>query len=172
MPRFATLVILCLWASTSACDGGAADKRRAEADAKKAADEAAEKEAAEAATLAAAKRKAEQAAEDKRAEEAYQAAKPSLEPLAKLPKKRPKGFANACIEMLAEYDPFVKASLEGDALAKWEGDRDNRVRVMRRACHQRPVDVVVCETAVLKKAPAGSDFGHIKRVCYEKFSGA
>ena len=72
--------------------------------------------------------------------------------------------------MLEQYDLFMQKTLEGDALAKWTGgENENRIRVMRRACHKRAVEVVVCETQVLKKAPPDVEVDHIMRVCHEKF---
>lgn len=169
MPRFIAVALVGL--VSIGCDGGEAKPGDSKAAAVK---EAAEKEAAAKAAATAKAEKAEkaQAAEKEReaAEQlAYDAAKGSLEPLAKLPKKHPKGFATACVEMLAAYDTFMKNGLAGDELAQWTQGQKRREMVMRRACHQRPVRVVVCENAVLKKAPRGADFEHIMRVCSEKF---
>ena len=156
---------LCL-----ACDGAPPPVDAAkQAEAAKAEEQAAaDAKAAQAAKKAEDARKVEQQAQ----QEAYAAAKATLEPLAELPKKRPKGFAKACTEMLSEYDARMTKTLEGDALAAWTaGGRDNEFRVMRRACHLREVDAVVCETAVLKAAPPDADFAHIIRLCTEKFAG-
>ncbi|MBL4685666.1 MAG: hypothetical protein JKY37_13820 [Nannocystaceae bacterium] len=157
-----------------ACDGGTTAKGQRDQAAidKVATDKAEEKKAAAAKVAEDAKRaEQEKQAEQARRDTAYEAAKGAIEPLAKLPKKHPKGFANACIEMLAAYDPFMKQSLEGDAVAQWDAGTKTRERVMRRACHVRPVDAVVCETAVLKKAPPDTEFEHIVRLCTEKFAG-
>lgn len=166
MPRLRIVILAGL--VLLGCDGGAAkpDDSKAAAETKAAEDEAAAK------AESAAKAKKALAAEEERkvAEQvAYDAAKAGLEPLAKLPKKHPKGFASACIEMLAQYDTFMKNGLSGDELATWTQGQKRREMVMRRACHNRPVEVVVCETAVLKKAPDGTEFSHIMRVCSETF---
>ena len=155
----------------SACDGGAAtkDEDKLASDAKSA-DDAAAKEKAAAEKKVADDKAAEAQAERELAEEqAYDAAKAGLLPLAKLPKKHPKGFAKACVEMLAQYDMFMKNGLAGEELAAWTAGQEARERGMRRACHNRPVEVVVCETAVLAKAPGGTELAHITRVCSEKF---
>ena len=166
MPRFIAVALAGL--VSIGCDGGEAKPDDSKATAEK---EAAEKEAAAKVDAAAKAEKAQAVEKEREAAEqlAYDAAKGSLEPLAKLPKKHPKGFATACVEMLAEYDTFMKNGLAGDALTQWTDGQKRREMVMRRACHKRPVQVVVCESAVLKKAPDGADFEHIKRVCSEKF---
>lgn len=147
------------------CDD--APRRKAE---EAAADEAKAKEAAaKKAEEEESKRRADaQALEEERREQAYQGAKAALEPLAKVPKKHPKGFGTACDAMLVEYDAFMLENLEGDDLTAWKSD-DTKVRVLRNKCHQRSVEVVVCETEVLKKAPEGTDVDHVMRVCMEKF---
>lgn len=163
------LTSLVLAVAVACQSGDPAAKRYADeaADKKAAEEQAAEKKAEEQA-----KRRAEaRRLEEERRERAYQEAKGKLEPWAKLPKKRPKGFGAACDAMLKEYDAFMQKTLEGDALAKWKSQaKEHRFPVLRRACHKRAVEVVVCETQVLKKAPAEVEIDHIMRVCQEKFS--
>ena len=154
-----------------ACDGGKAAEENAAkqaADAKATEELAAKKLAEENAAKAEAARKLE----DEEAERAYAAAKVAIEPLARLPKKHPKGFAAACVDMLAGYDAFMTRTLEGDALAAWTGGgSEDQLPTMRRACHLREVNVVVCETEVLKTAAPGTELAHIIRACQEKFAG-
>jgi hypothetical protein len=168
-PRIAALLFGLVFI---ACDGGntTTEETKAAADREAAAKEAADKDtAAKEAADAAAKREETRKADEATALRAYDAAKGALEPLAKLPKKHPKGFAAACVEMLEQYDAFHKSGLAGDELAAWTAGQEDRERRMRRDCHNRPVEVVVCETAVLAKAPAGTQFEHIMRVCSETF---
>jgi hypothetical protein len=151
----------------TSCDG--APRRKAE---QAVAKEVAENKAAEERDQKEqAKRRAEaRKLEEERSEKAYQEAKGTLEPLAKVPKKHPKGFGTACDAMLVEYDAFMLKTLEGDALAQWKtGQSETRIRVLRHKCHERSVEVVVCETQVLKKAPDDAKIDHIMRVCLEKF---
>jgi len=163
--RVGACLMLFLGGCTSSTNKSDAVALKKQASDKAAADKKAKEDKAEHAAMAAAAQEAEQAQRDS----LYEAAKEGLEPLAQLPKKHPKGFANACIEMLAAYDTFMKKSLTPRALAGWDAAKDNRERVMRRACHLRPVDAVVCETAVLKKAPEKTVLEHIIRLCGEKF---
>lgn len=163
----ASLGSLAIAIVCTSCDD--APRRKAE---QAAAEEAAQREATEnKAQEEESKRRAEaQKLEEERREKAYQEAKGVLEPLAKVPKKHPKGFGTACDAMLVEYDAFMLETLEGDALAHWKSEgNETRVRVLRNKCHQRSVEVVVCETEVLKKAPKDADVDHIMRVCGEKF---
>ncbi len=172
MPRLMRPILLTSLVLV-ACNRGEEAMRDAPSAAdKKAADQAAaDKEAADKAAAEAAAAKAEDARklEEAEAERAYEEVKGALEPLAKLPKKHPKGFASACAAMLEQYDTFMQKGLEGDAQTSWAEGKEARERRMRRECHNRPVEVVVCETQVLKKAPDGTEFGHIMRVCTEKF---
>ncbi len=166
MPRLSIVIFAGL--VFIGCDGGATKPEDSNAAAR---NKAAEDEAAAKADAAAKAKKALEAEKERGVADqlAFDAAKGKLEPLAKLPKKHPKGFASACVEMLAQYDTFMKNGLADDALAQWTQGQKRREMVMRRACHQRPVEVVVCESAVLKKAPVGAEFEHIMRVCSEKF---
>lgn len=104
-------------------------------------------------------------------EQAYAEAKAKLEPLAKLPKKRPKGFGKACEELLPVYVAYMRKSLESDAeaLARWDDNEESRLKVLRRECHKRSVEVVACQTDLLQNAPEGNDIDHIMRVCAEKY---
>ncbi|MEE9385525.1 MAG: hypothetical protein V3V08_19115 [Nannocystaceae bacterium] len=159
-----------------ACDSGAdaqqaADRKAAE---EKASEQklAEEKAAAEKAQAEAKRLEEAEKLEKEKSELAYQGARGKLERLATLPRKRPKGFALACQNMFKAYDANKQKTLGGDALANWNGQEFNaRFQVMRRACHQREVEVVVCETQLLGKAPSNTDFAHIMRVCQEKFGG-
>jgi hypothetical protein len=162
---------LVLLVTATSCDGGSAAREREQV---KAAEEeqAAAQERAEAAAKAEAEAKRlaqERAQADAEAEQAYAAAKIELEPLATLPKKRPKGFERACADWLVAYNAFMQKTLEGDRLRDWTNDEESRTPALRRRCHERSVEAVVCQTQLLHKAPDGTDIDHILRVCEEKY---
>lgn len=152
-----------------ACSTGdsSAERKAVEAAAQQARDiEAAEQRAQE----DEAKRRVEaRKLEEEREEREYQDAKGALEAFAKVPKKHPKGFGTACDAMLVEYDGFMQKTLDPEAVEKWRAGSEDRIRVMRRKCHERSVEVVVCETQILRKGPPDAEFGHIMRVCRDKF---
>jgi hypothetical protein len=141
--------------------------------AKQAEAKAAETKAAETkASEEEAKRRAEERKKAEQAlEQAYVEARAKLEPLAKLPKNRPKGFAKACEELLPAYVAYMGKSLQSDAeaLARWNDNEESRIEVLRRECHKRSVEVVACQTHLLHNAPQGTDIDHIMRVCAEKY---
>lgn len=119
-----------------------------------------------------AKRRAEERKKaDEALEQAYAEAKAKLEPLAKLPKNRPKGFAKACEELLPAYVAYMVKSLQSDAdaLARWNENEESRMKFLRRECHKRSVEAVACQTDLLQNAPEGTDIDHIMRVCSEKY---
>ena len=163
--RVGACLLMFAGACTTSTNKSDADALKKQASDKAAADKKAKEDRAKEAQAAA----AAQDAEDARRDGLYEAAKGALEPFAVLPKKHPKGFANACIEMLAAYDVFMKKSMTPRALAGWDAAKEKREGVMRRACHLRPADAVVCETAVLKQAPDKTALEHIIRLCGEKF---
>lgn len=175
MPRIIIIVPLVLGGllAAAACDDG---KSAASADEKAAEQEAADQKAADEKAAAKAKVDAKAKAEAlelerERSEAAFEEAKPALEALAKLPNKRPKGFAQACIDMLAAYEAFMTQGLDDEALTQWTAQHERQLPAMRRACHERPVDAVVCESVVLQEAPPGTELDHVIRVCDDKFSG-
>lgn len=152
-----------------ACGGGdgppkpsLAEELNAEHAAKEAKAEAKKAEEAKQAEL---RRKQAEEAEAK----AYDAAKAELEPLAKLPKKRPKGFGKACDQMLPAYEAYMDKTLTGDALTGWTNNKESRLAVVRRSCHAQSVEATVCQTQLFKAAPEGVHVDHIMRLCTEKF---
>jgi len=169
-----TIVLAGVLAFAVGCGGGGGREEQMK---KAIAQDEAKKEAEKQAKEEEAKQRAmelemKRQAEEKKANEDYEAAKPAIEPLANLPKKRPKGFAKACSDMLEQHDAFMKKTLKGEELEKWNGEGHDRVlQDMRRACHERPVEVTVCQTEVLKKAPDDANVDHILRLCMEKFGG-
>jgi hypothetical protein len=167
-----TIVVAGMLVLAVACGDGRDQqlaKAMEEVKAKEAKEEAAKEQELAAKAM---EREMQRQAEEKKATEEYEAAKGVLEPFAKLPKKRPKGFALACSQMLEQHDAFMKKTLAGEELDNWNGaERERQLEALRRACHERPVEVAVCQTEVLKQAPEDAKVEHILRLCQEKFAG-
>jgi hypothetical protein len=156
---------LVFFVTATSCDGPAQDQGKTAQE-----EEVAQREADEAEKKAQAERRVrEREQAEAEAERAYAEAKIELEPLATLPKKRPKGFAGACDAWLVTHDAFMQKTLEGDRLTAWTSNHESRVPRLRRECHERSVEAVVCQTQLLKTAAEGTNIDHIMRICQEKF---
>lgn len=162
MRRRTTGVLLAIAMLSGACDSPdpAKTDKKAEPEPRAAApDEALAKHKAE----------REQAERDEQEAKAKLAAQ--IDALAVIPAQLPKKLDKACEAMLASYDGFMRKTLQGDMLTKWEtGGNEMQLAVFRKECLKRDIATAACQAHALAEAPAelADHLADIMTACNEK----
>lgn len=152
-----------------ACGGGSSGPSEAEIAAQKKKED--EKKADEDAL---AKRKAEREAKAAAEKEAAEKEAAAIDALAVLPDPMPKKLDKACDERAKAEDEFMKKHYDGEALAKWEAAKATQLGFAKQNCVKGgSIEVAACQINAMRSAPSElrKKLPDLLKRCMDKFGG-
>jgi hypothetical protein len=120
----------------------------------------------------AAERLAKKRADREAAEKAAADKVALIQSLIVLPEKMPKNLKEACDEVAAAQDEFMKRHFEGEALTKWEAAKGTQLGMVKASCVKgQSVEVPACQIHAMNSATPElkKDLPELLKGCIDKF---